>query len=96
MVIKIYHFDQKPGLLGVWLVQLHSRKKRKRDVRVVPNLKFFFVNVTYIILICYKWVTRTNLRAPFCCLNWFEIQHGGTNKVANEVVEGHINHSVHV
>ena len=36
------------------------------------------------------------LWAPFCCLNWFEIQHGGTNKVANEVVEGHINHSVHV
>ena len=44
----------------------------------------------------YKWVTRANLGAPFCCLNWMEIQHGGTNKVANEVVEGHINHSVHV
>ena len=38
-------------------------------------------------LLTYKWVTRANLGAPFCCLNWMEIQHGGANKVANDIVE---------
>ena len=35
----------------------------------------------------YKGVTGANLGAPFFSKNWMEIQHGGTNKVANDVVE---------
>ena len=35
----------------------------------------------------YKGVTGANLGAPFFSKNWMETQHGGANKVANDIVE---------
>ena len=35
----------------------------------------------------YEGVTGANLGALFFSKNWMEIQHGGANKVANDVVE---------
>ena len=42
---------------------------------------------TFLPTFTYKGVTGANLGALFFSKNWMEIQHGGANKVANDVVE---------